>query len=81
MDCSDNWDSDLASTGPSYGEEQQNQPNIVSDTSTLDFIEMCMDNDLTCAKVSFDVCLEKKMAVNIRCLGDPYCAYKANELY
>ena len=75
MDCSDNWNSVLQSTGPNE------QPDLITDTSTLKFIDLCINKDLTCAKVSFDVCLEKKMDLNIRCLGDPYCYYKANELY
>lgn len=42
---------------------------------------MCQKYDLSCAKVSFDVCLENKKMVNIRCLGDPLCSQQASELY
>ena len=46
---------------------------IQSDDSSLFFIENCEDNNFSCSRVTFDVCLEQKKRFSIKCLGNENC--------
>lgn len=54
---------------------------MVTDDSTINFDGICTNKELTCSKVSFDVCYEKKRRSDLRCLADPICHQEASRLY